>query len=103
MTPSRIQAEYQNPKKYLILAQFSNSPWTGAGGFGEVALEFQNAPKMAQERGKPLRDYMNYLAAHKSHRADVRGKELTALSQNAPQNQIESSQPSKGNSRFWRP
>jgi hypothetical protein len=83
------------PEKYLILAQFSNSPWTGAGGFGEVALEFQNAPKMAQERGKPLRDYLNYLAAHKSHRADVRGKELTALSQNAPQNQIESSQPSK--------
>jgi hypothetical protein len=28
MTTSRIQAWYQNPKKHLILAQFSNSPWT---------------------------------------------------------------------------
>jgi hypothetical protein len=28
MTTSRIQASYQNPKKHLILAQFSNSPWT---------------------------------------------------------------------------
>jgi hypothetical protein len=30
MTTSRILAWYQNPKKHLILAQFSNSPWTGA-------------------------------------------------------------------------
>ncbi len=29
MRTSRIQAWYQNPKKHLILAQFSNSPWTG--------------------------------------------------------------------------
>src|SRR6516164_5469912 len=29
MTTSRIQTWYQNPKKHLILAQFSNSPWTG--------------------------------------------------------------------------
>jgi hypothetical protein len=29
MTTSRIQAWYQNPKKHLILAQFSISPWTG--------------------------------------------------------------------------
>src|ERR1700746_3116473 len=28
MRTSRIQAWYQNPKKHLILAQFSNSPWT---------------------------------------------------------------------------
>ena len=28
MTTSRIQASYQDPKKHLILAQFSNSPWT---------------------------------------------------------------------------
>jgi hypothetical protein len=30
MTTSRILAWYQNPEKQLILAQFSNSPWTGA-------------------------------------------------------------------------
>ena len=29
MRTSRIQAWCQNPKKQLILAQFSNSPWTG--------------------------------------------------------------------------
>src|SRR5215471_4815194 len=29
---SRIQAWYQNLKKHLILAQFSNSPWTGSHG-----------------------------------------------------------------------
>jgi|SRR5215472_930045 len=29
MTTSRIQAWYPNPKKHLILYQFSNSPWTG--------------------------------------------------------------------------
>jgi hypothetical protein len=30
MRTSRIQAWYQNPKKHLIVAQFSNSPWTAS-------------------------------------------------------------------------
>jgi hypothetical protein len=30
MTTSRILPWYQNPNKHLILAQFSNSPWTGS-------------------------------------------------------------------------
>jgi len=40
MTTSRIQLWYQNPKNHLILAQFSNSPWTGSG-FGEIFGSWQ--------------------------------------------------------------
>jgi hypothetical protein len=37
MTILHILAWYQNPKKHLILAQFSNSPWTGASSVDEKA------------------------------------------------------------------
>ena len=37
MTTSRLQAGYQNPKKHLILAQFSNSQWTADGHMDENA------------------------------------------------------------------
>ena len=38
---------------------------------GEVALDLENAPTVAQHWGKPLRDYLNDLAADKSHRAQL--------------------------------
>src|SRR5438876_1989142 len=36
MRTSRIQTWYQNPTKHLILAQFSNSPWTTAAAFAQL-------------------------------------------------------------------
>jgi len=38
---------------------------------GEVALDLENAPAMAERAGKPLRDYLSDMAAHKSHRAQL--------------------------------
>jgi len=84
MKISCIQAWYQNPKKHLILAQFTNSPWTGynrrnQGSAGEAAksrrlriqsinrvfaltLTFRlSSPIQARTRSAELREVLQYL------------------------------------------
>jgi hypothetical protein len=50
MRTSRIQAWYQNPKKHLILDQFSNSPWTLPAECNNVTVLSSSAAWSADDR-----------------------------------------------------
>lgn len=41
------------------------------GASGGVALELENAPKLAEHLGKTIPEYLSDLAAHNIHRAEL--------------------------------